>query len=33
VHIRTEAESPEESAARVIAELEARGVVARAVAA
>jgi adenylylsulfate kinase len=33
VHIRTEAESPEESAATVIAELEARGLVGRAVAA
>jgi len=33
VHIRTEEESPEESAARVVAELEARGLIGRAVAA
>jgi adenylylsulfate kinase len=31
VHIRTEDESPAESAARVVAELEARGLIGRAV--
>jgi adenylylsulfate kinase len=33
VHIRTEEESPDESAARVVAELEARGLIGRTVAA